>query len=96
MQVVQTLDKHKGYIQNIKWARENFHHDTTNPYTLRLACSDYNGKIYVWEVMKSILRSEFHENSKPIEGYCNFLVYIYVFSQILLTMEGIYLFFFLI
>jgi WD40 repeat protein len=67
-QVLQTLDKHKGYVVKVKWSLENYHHDIASPYTLRLASADYNGKIIVWDVGQASIRAEFSDGSKPVAG----------------------------
>jgi hypothetical protein len=52
----------------VKWARENYHHDLMSPYTLRLASADAGGKIVVWDVAQAAVKSEFSEGQKPVLG----------------------------
>lgn len=44
------------------------HHDAASPYTLKLASSDYNGRIIIWDVAQASIRAEFSDGSKPISG----------------------------
>ncbi|XP_062608661.1 WD repeat-containing protein 11-like isoform X2 [Saccostrea cucullata] len=67
VQVLQVLAKHKGNVVKVKWAKENYHHDLGNPYSLRLASGDNNGVIIVWDVTSGTVKSEFSEGSKPIQ-----------------------------
>lgn len=52
----------------MKWAKENYHHDLGNPYSLRLASGDSNGVIIVWDVSAGVAKAEFSEGTKPIQG----------------------------
>ena len=52
----------------VKWSRENYHHDLATPYTLRLASADHNGRIIVWDVAQASIRAEFSDGSKPVAG----------------------------
>ncbi|XP_041124684.1 WD repeat-containing protein 11 isoform X2 [Polyodon spathula] len=66
-QTIQALERHKANVVKVKWARENYHHDTGSPYSLRLASADVSGKIIVWDVMAGTARCEIQEYSKPIQ-----------------------------
>lgn len=55
------------YFQ-VKWAKENYHHNVGSPYSLRLASADATGKIIVWDVATGAARCEIQEHSKPIQG----------------------------
>ena len=66
VQSVQVLDRHRGYVVKVKWARENYRHDLASPYGLRLASADFNGKIFVWDVVTGTVGAECVEGSKPI------------------------------
>lgn len=52
----------------VKWAKENYHHNIGSPYSLRLASADATGKIIVWDVATGTARCEIQEHSKPIQG----------------------------
>lgn len=52
----------------VKWARENYHHNIGSPYCLRLASADVNGKIIVWDVAAGVAQCEIQEHVKPIQG----------------------------
>ncbi|KAK3585480.1 hypothetical protein CHS0354_003328 [Potamilus streckersoni] len=67
VQVLQVLDKHKGNVVKVKWARENYHHDLSSPYQLRLASGDSNGNIIIWDVDKGEPRAEFSDGNKTIQ-----------------------------
>ncbi|XP_078310578.1 WD repeat-containing protein 11-like [Crassostrea virginica] len=67
IQVLQVLAKHKGSVVKVKWAKENYHHDLGNPYSLRLASGDTSGVIIVWDVTAGVAKSEFSEGNKPIQ-----------------------------
>lgn len=67
IQVLQVLAKHKGNVVKVKWAKENYHHDLGNPYSLRLASGDSNGVIIVWDVSAGVAKAEFSEGTKPIQ-----------------------------
>lgn len=66
VQVAQVLDRHRGYVVKVKWARENYRHDLASPYSLRLASADYNGKILIWDVASGVVGAECFEGSKPV------------------------------
>ena len=68
LQMIQVLSKHKGYIVNVKWAKQTFHHDIGSPYCLRLAAADYNGRIIVYDVKQATILADFSDNSRPIAG----------------------------
>uniref|UniRef100_A0A7M4ETT2 WD repeat-containing protein 11 n=1 Tax=Crocodylus porosus TaxID=8502 RepID=A0A7M4ETT2_CROPO len=53
--------------QNVKWAKENYHHNIGSPYSLRLASADATGKIIVWDVATGTARCEIQEHTKPIQ-----------------------------
>ena len=52
----------------MKWARENYHHDVANPYSLRLASADISGRIVVWDVCTATVRAQFADGNRPIAG----------------------------
>lgn len=52
----------------MKWSRENYHHNLSSPYSLRLASADAGGKIIVWDVVSGVAHCEIQEHSKPIQG----------------------------
>lgn len=58
------------YLQ-VKWAKENYHHNIGSPYSLRLASADATGKIIVWDVATGTARCEIQEHAKPIQGNDN-------------------------
>ena len=58
----------KTLNSKVKWAKENYHHDLGNPYSLRLASGDTSGVIIVWDVTAGVAKSEFSEGNKPIQG----------------------------
>jgi len=58
------------YLQ-VKWAKENYHHNIGSPYSLRLASADVTGKIIVWDVATGTARCEIQEHAKPIQGNDN-------------------------
>ena len=57
------LERHKSPIAVVKWARENYHHDLSNPYTLTLAAADAEGRILIWDVLQGVVKAEFYESS---------------------------------
>ncbi|MGH0156099.1 UNVERIFIED_CONTAM: hypothetical protein FKN15_030661, partial [Acipenser sinensis] len=66
-QMIQALERHKANVVKVKWARENYHHSTGSPYSLRLASADMTGKIIVWDVTSGTACCEIQEYSKPIQ-----------------------------
>ncbi|MGH0115855.1 UNVERIFIED_CONTAM: hypothetical protein FKN15_054211 [Acipenser sinensis] len=66
-QMIQALERHKANVVKVKWARENYHHSTGSPYSLRLASADVTGKIIVWDVTSGTACCEIQEYSKPIQ-----------------------------
>lgn len=52
----------------VKWSRENYYHNLSSPYCLRLASGDASGKIIVWDVVSGTAHCEIQEHSKPIGG----------------------------
>ena len=52
----------------LKWSRENYHHDVANPYSLSLASADHNGRILVWDVSTAAVKCDFSDSSKPVAG----------------------------
>lgn len=66
MQVVQTLIGHRYAICKLKWSRENYHHDSASPYSLRVASVDTSGHVVVWDVTQGSERAEFSERGRPI------------------------------
>ena len=57
------LERYKSPIVAVKWARENYHHDLSNPYALTLASADVEGRILIWDVLQGIVKAEFSEPS---------------------------------
>ena len=66
MQTIQVLDHHRSHVIKVKWARENYHHDLSSPYTLRLAAADSSGKIVIWDVSRAVIGAECTEGSRPV------------------------------
>lgn len=66
VKVYQTLEKHKTDIVKVKWGRENYYHDLSTPYTLRLASADLSGNVVVWDVPQASSTCILNEGSKPI------------------------------
>ncbi|XP_054019507.1 WD repeat-containing protein 11 [Dryobates pubescens] len=66
-QTLQVLERHKGSVVKVKWAKENYHHNVGSPYALRLASADVTGKIIVWDVATGTARCEIQEHAKPIQ-----------------------------
>ncbi|XP_019411009.1 PREDICTED: WD repeat-containing protein 11 [Crocodylus porosus] len=62
-------EKKKSAVDNhqVKWAKENYHHNIGSPYSLRLASADATGKIIVWDVATGTARCEIQEHTKPIQ-----------------------------
>lgn len=56
------------YVWQVKWSRENYYHNLSSPYCLRLASGDASGKIIVWDVVSGTAHCEIQEHSKPIQG----------------------------
>jgi len=52
----------------VRWSRENYYHNVSSPYCLRLASGDASGKIIVWDVVSGTAHCEIQEHSKPIQG----------------------------
>lgn len=67
VQVFQVLEKHKANVVKVKWARENYHHDAANPYTLQLASADASGTIILWDVVQGEVKAEFSDGNKTIQ-----------------------------
>ncbi|GAB1607865.1 WD repeat-containing protein 11-like isoform X2 [Argonauta hians] len=67
VQVFQVLEKHKSNVVKVKWARQNYHHDTASPYSLRLASADTSGTIMLWDVVTGEVKSEFSDGNKVIQ-----------------------------
>ncbi|XP_035227058.1 WD repeat-containing protein 11-like isoform X2 [Stegodyphus dumicola] len=65
VKVFQTLEKHTSDIVKVKWAHENYYHDLTHPYTLKLASADASGLIVVWDAKDGRTISTFSETGKP-------------------------------
>lgn len=61
------------YYLQVKWAKENYHHNIGSPYSLRLASADSTGKIIVWDVATGAARCEIQEHTKPIQGKAYFI-----------------------
>ncbi|XP_003963749.1 WD repeat-containing protein 11 [Takifugu rubripes] len=66
-QTIQVLEKHKSNVVKVKWSRENYYHNLSSPYCLRLASGDASGKIIVWDVVSGTAHCEIQEHSKPIQ-----------------------------
>uniref|UniRef100_A0A671XA70 WD repeat-containing protein 11 n=1 Tax=Sparus aurata TaxID=8175 RepID=A0A671XA70_SPAAU len=66
-QTIQVLEKHKANVVKVKWSRENYYHNVSSPYCLRLASGDASGKIIVWDVVSGTAHCEIQEHSKPIQ-----------------------------
>ncbi|XP_077438559.1 WD repeat-containing protein 11 isoform X1 [Vanacampus margaritifer] len=66
-QTIQVLEKHKANVVKVKWSRENYYHNLSSPYCLRLASGDASGKIIVWDVVSGTAHCEIQEHSKPIQ-----------------------------
>ncbi|CAL8300204.1 unnamed protein product [Merluccius merluccius] len=66
-QTIQVLERHKANVVKVKWSRENYHHNLSSPYSLRLASGDASGKIIVWDVVSGTAHCEIQEHSKPIQ-----------------------------
>jgi len=61
--VVQVLERYRSPIVAVKWARQNYHHDLSNPYSLSLACADAQGRILIWDVVQGVVKAEFSDPS---------------------------------
>ncbi|KAM8852868.1 WD repeat-containing protein 11 isoform 1-T1 [Synchiropus picturatus] len=66
-QTIQVLERHKANVVKVKWSRENYYHNLSAPYCLRLASGDSSGKIIVWDVVSGTAHCEIQEHSKPIQ-----------------------------
>uniref|UniRef100_A0A3Q2XFW3 WD repeat-containing protein 11 n=1 Tax=Hippocampus comes TaxID=109280 RepID=A0A3Q2XFW3_HIPCM len=66
-QTIQVLERHKANVVKVKWSRENYYHNLSSPYCLRLASGDASGKIIVWDVVSGTAHCEIQEHSKPIQ-----------------------------
>uniref|UniRef100_A0A7N6FA57 WD repeat-containing protein 11 n=1 Tax=Anabas testudineus TaxID=64144 RepID=A0A7N6FA57_ANATE len=66
-QTIQVLERHKTNVVKVKWSRENYYHNLSSPYCLRLASGDASGKIIVWDVVSGTAHCEIQEHSKPIQ-----------------------------
>uniref|UniRef100_A0A3P8UH49 WD repeat-containing protein 11 n=1 Tax=Amphiprion percula TaxID=161767 RepID=A0A3P8UH49_AMPPE len=66
-QTIQVLERHKANVVKVKWSRENYYHNLSSPYCLRLASGDASGKIVVWDVVSGTAHCEIQEHSKPIQ-----------------------------
>ncbi|KAM7409083.1 hypothetical protein PAMA_002674 [Pampus argenteus] len=66
-QTIQVLERHKANVVKVKWSRENYYHNVSSPYCLRLASGDASGKIIVWDVVSGTAHCEIQEHSKPIQ-----------------------------
>uniref|UniRef100_A0A8D0AIT4 WD repeat-containing protein 11 n=1 Tax=Sander lucioperca TaxID=283035 RepID=A0A8D0AIT4_SANLU len=66
-QTIQVLERHKANVVKVKWSRENYYHNVSSPYCLRLASGDASGKIIVWDVVSGTVHCEIQEHSKPIQ-----------------------------
>ncbi|XP_053189028.1 WD repeat-containing protein 11 [Scomber japonicus] len=66
-QTIQVLEKHKANVVKVRWSRENYYHNVSSPYCLRLASGDASGKIIVWDVVSGTAHCEIQEHSKPIQ-----------------------------
>ncbi|XP_061914606.1 WD repeat-containing protein 11 [Entelurus aequoreus] len=66
-QIIQVLERHRANVVKVKWSRENYYHNLSSPYCLRLASGDASGKIIVWDVVSGTAHCEIQEHSKPIQ-----------------------------
>ncbi|KAK9541820.1 hypothetical protein VZT92_001838 [Zoarces viviparus] len=66
-QTIQVLERHKANVVKVRWSRENYYHNLSSPYCLRLASGDASGKIIVWDVVSGTAHCEIQEHSKPIQ-----------------------------
>ncbi|KAG7462691.1 hypothetical protein MATL_G00187500, partial [Megalops atlanticus] len=66
-QTIQVLERHKSNVVKVKWSRENYYHNISSPYSLRLASADAAGKIIVWDVVSGTAHCEIQEHAKPIQ-----------------------------
>uniref|UniRef100_A0A8C3AU92 WD repeat-containing protein 11 n=1 Tax=Cyclopterus lumpus TaxID=8103 RepID=A0A8C3AU92_CYCLU len=66
-QTIQVLERHKANVVKVRWSRENYYHNVSSPYCLRLASGDASGKIIVWDVVSGTAHCEIQEHSKPIQ-----------------------------
>jgi len=66
VQLVQILDHQRGQVVKVKWARENYCHNLSSPYGLRLASADTNGRILIWDVTHALVGAECVETGKPV------------------------------
>ncbi|XP_062375226.1 WD repeat-containing protein 11 [Sardina pilchardus] len=66
-QTIQVLERHKANVVKVRWSRENYHHNLSSPYSLRLASADAAGKIIVWDVVSGTAHCEIQEHAKPIQ-----------------------------
>ena len=70
IELVNCVHEHKNVLfpkfAQVKWCRENYHHDLGCSYSLRLASADTTGHIIVWDVSQGISLSEFSDGSKPV------------------------------
>ncbi|KAL6101357.1 wdr11 [Pungitius sinensis] len=66
-QTIQVLERHKANVVKVRWSRENYYHNLSSPYCLRLASGDASGKIIVWDVVSGTPHCEIQEHSKPIQ-----------------------------
>ncbi|XP_061817422.1 WD repeat-containing protein 11 [Nerophis lumbriciformis] len=66
-QTIQVLERHRANVVKVKWSRENYYHNLSSPYCLRLASGDASGKIIVWDVVSGTAHCEIQEHSKPIQ-----------------------------
>ncbi|KAM7541298.1 hypothetical protein Aperf_G00000030997 [Anoplocephala perfoliata] len=64
--VVQSLNLHSVPITQLKWAPENYYHDSKNPYTHRLASADSSGRIIIWDVLSGVPLAEASEQSTGV------------------------------
>uniref|UniRef100_A0A668SFR4 WD repeat-containing protein 11 n=1 Tax=Oreochromis aureus TaxID=47969 RepID=A0A668SFR4_OREAU len=90
-QTIQVLERHKANVVKVKWSRENYYHNLSSPYCLRLASGDASGKIIVWDVVSGTAHCEIQEHSKPIQACDCKLIFIMFFCPFspVLTSEGI-------
>lgn len=66
VQVIQVLTLHTAPCTKVKWARDNYHHDSNSPYILRLASGDTSGNVIVWDISQGTAVTEFSEGNRPI------------------------------
>ncbi|XP_013381759.1 WD repeat-containing protein 11 isoform X1 [Lingula anatina] len=67
LQILQTLEKHRGNVVKVKWGKENYFHDVVTGYPLRLASADTNGRIVIWSISTGTSKIDFADGNKPVQ-----------------------------